>query len=120
MESKPLYTYLEKKTKNFSKIAKAEDRLPNFKELLTELPQKSLAYSSLLRDLEDHKNTISTNVLNYETSLDKLHQLPNSEITFLKTFLDRAQKKFYSQIQVDQNFLITGKEMLALHPCGMI
>lgn len=111
LKFKHLYTDLEKTTKNFSKIAKAGDRLARFKQLLTELPQKSLEYSCLLRDLEDHKNTIQTNILNSEKLINKLQQLPKNEITFLKTFLDRAQKKFYRQIQVDQNFLITGKEM---------
>ena len=110
-DCKPLYTYLENKINGFRQIAQSDDRLPIFKQLLTELPQKSLEYSSLLRDLEDHKNTIHTNILNCEKSINKLQQLPESEITFLQPFLDHAQNKFYCQIQVDQSFLITGKEM---------
>lgn len=110
-DCKPLYTYLENKTIAFSQTAQSDDRLPIFKQLLTQLPQKSFKYSSLLRDLEDHKNTIQTNIINYKKLINKLQALPENEITFLKKFIDHAQKKFYSQIKVDQNFLLSGKEM---------
>lgn len=110
-ESKPLYTYLENKTNSFSQTAQSDNRLPIFKHWLTELQQKSFECSILLRDLEVHKNTIKTNIINYKKSINKLQQLPNSEITFLQPFLDHAQNKFYLQIQADQNFLIPGKEV---------
>lgn len=110
-KSKPLYTYLEDRTNKFSETAQSDDRLPIFKQLLTKLPQKSLEYAKLLRDLEDHKNTIRTNILNYKKLINQLQQLPESDLAFLQPFLAHTQNKFYRQIQVDQSFLIPGKEM---------
>ena len=107
----PLYKYLEEQIKNFSQTAQSHDRLQNFKQLLSELPQKSLEYSKILRDLEDHKNTIKNNIFNYEKLTNKLQQLSNREITFLQAFLDYAQNKLSLQIKADQNFLIPGQKM---------
>lgn len=110
-KSRPLYTYLENRINDFRQIAQLDNRLPDFKQLLTELPQKSFEFSNLIRELEDHKNTIKTNIFNYEKQINKLQQLPDSEISFFQPFLNHAQEKFYYQIQADQNISIPGKEM---------
>ncbi len=110
-DCKLLYTYLENQINGFSQIAQSNDRLPKLKQLLTELPQKSLKYSSSLRDLEDHNNTIQTNIINYRKLINKLQQLPDSEITFLQPCLDHADNKFERQIQADRSFLLPGQKM---------
>ncbi|MGK7878156.1 MAG: hypothetical protein AB4426_34085 [Xenococcaceae cyanobacterium] len=110
-QAKQLYTTIEQHIRNFSQIVQSPNRLQQLKDLLTQLPQMSLQYSHYLRDLEDHKNTVKTNIQNYSTWMAKLEALPECELTFLQQFLDRARNKLQQQIEVDQSFLMPGKEL---------
>jgi len=108
-QAREIYSRIEQHIHNFTQIVQSPSRLQEFKRLLTELPEISLQYGQYLRDLEDHKNTIRTNLANYQIWLKKLETLPDCELRFLQEFSDLADKKFQQQIQVHQSFLTPGQ-----------
>jgi hypothetical protein len=99
------HTEIEQKINKFSQIAQSNNRLKQFKMLLIQLPQKSLQYSQLLRELSDHYNTIQVNEKNYRKFITKIETLPNSDSNFLQAFLDQVNDKFKPQIEADISFL---------------
>ncbi|MDJ0714681.1 MAG: hypothetical protein QNJ54_10745 [Prochloraceae cyanobacterium] len=110
-DAKPYYEKIEQNINKFSENVRASDRLEKFKELLRELPELSLKYGQLVREIEDHKNTIKTNLQNYQRSNTELKELPDSNITFSEDFLTLINNKFIPQIEADLSFLTPIKSL---------
>lgn len=104
------HTEIEQQINKFSEIAASNDRLQKFKELLIKLPQKSLEYSQLLRELSDHTNTIKANEINYLSEIEKVERLPNSDAKILRPFSKKINQ-FKQQIETDLSFLSPTKKI---------
>jgi hypothetical protein len=105
------YIEIEQNIHNFSHISQSPERLQNFKILLTQLPQKSLEYSQLIRELQDHKNTIKISEKNYNNLLNKLKNLPDSNLNFVLPFLLKINNKFQAQLEAELCFLTLASQL---------
>ena len=106
-----LYRELEQKVNEL--IQPPEETLEELKQWLKEIPQIAFPYAKYLRDIEDHRTAITTNIENYRSRLEKIKELslPKDNLAFLQTFLDRTCKQFQNQIQVDLNYLRPGQNL---------
>ncbi|MER3495173.1 MAG: hypothetical protein C4323_25155 [Mastigocladus sp. ERB_26_2] len=67
-----------------------QDDLNKLTEKLKEFPQRSVAYTRLLRNLEDYQNTIFINAENYHDRLQQIHgKIPQENVTFSRNFLSK-------------------------------
>jgi hypothetical protein len=112
-QAEELYSELEQYIEHFQEVGanSLEQRLEEFKYLLTKLPMKSITYSKYLRDLADHKTTIATNIKNYESSFKKLPKLPDDNLSFLEEFIELTHIKYQAQIQVYRQHLEPGAKL---------
>ncbi|NEP22757.1 hypothetical protein [Moorena sp. SIO3I6] len=106
-----LYRELEQKVEQL--VQPPEETLEELNQWLKEIPQRAFHYAKYLRDMEDHRTTITTNIENYRSRLENIKalSLPNDDLAFLQTFLDRTCKQFKTQIQVDLNYLRPGQNL---------
>ena len=114
-EARKLYSQLEEKVAEFSYLkSDREQRLEQLEGWLTELPQIGLTYARYLRDIELHRITIETNVVNYSSWLKKLSDCSVEEIDkldFIQEFIDGSCKIFQQQIKLNMSYLTAGKEL---------
>ena len=111
-EARVIYSYLEKKIAEFPNlIADSQIQLPSLKELLAQMPQKSLEYARCLQDLESHHTAIITNISNYKTCLEKITAIGGDSSTFWQDFLNRAEKQWQQQIQTYLKYLTPGQNL---------
>lgn len=88
--------------------------LTNLKTQLKALPQLSLTYTRLLRNLEEYQNTIAINAYNYAERLQQIRgMLPGEDISFLETFSERNGPFFQQQISADLGYFRHGSELLS-------
>ncbi|MGB7445029.1 MAG: hypothetical protein WA919_28500 [Coleofasciculaceae cyanobacterium] len=106
-----LYSELEQKVEQL--VQPPEETLEELKQWLKLIPQMAFHYAKSLRDIEDHKTAITTNIDNYTSKLENIKKLslPNDELAFLENFLDSTCKQFQNQIQVDLNYLTPGQNL---------
>ncbi|ALF52334.1 hypothetical protein ACX27_04880 [Nostoc piscinale CENA21] len=111
--------YLEVET-ILEKFPKLEDKQfrnhLNLKDLKTQLkilPQLSLNYTRLLRNLEEYHNTIIINTNNYNERLQQIRDLTNSDLTFLETFSQKNSPYFQQQITADLGYFHHGSALLS-------
>ena len=114
-EARKLYSQLEEKVAEFSHLkSDREQRLEQLEGWLTELPQIGLTYARYLRDIELHRITIETNVVNYSSWLKKLGDSSVEEIDnldFIQEFIDGSCQIFQQQIKLNMSYLTVGKEL---------
>ncbi|MEA5594762.1 hypothetical protein [Rivularia sp. UHCC 0363] len=110
-EARVIYSYLEKKIKDFSNLIADSQDLQPLKELLAEMPQKSLEYARSLQDLESHYTAISTNISNYKTCLEKITAIGGDTPKFWQDFLNRAEKQWQQQIETYLKYLTPGQNL---------
>ncbi|AOX00127.1 hypothetical protein BJP34_12315 [Moorena producens PAL-8-15-08-1] len=118
-----LYRELEQKVEQL--IQPPEETLEELNQWLKEIPQRAFHYAKYLRDMEDHRTAITTNIENYTSKLENIKalSLPKDDLGFLQTFLDSTCKQFQTQIQVDLNYLRAGQNLcdqMTATICGMI
>lgn len=88
--------------------------LTDLKNQLKALPQLSLTYTRLLRNLEEYQNTIAINAYNYSERLQQIRSLlPNEDISFLETFSQKSCTYFQQQINGDLGYFRHGSELLS-------
>ncbi|WP_071516588.1 hypothetical protein [Geitlerinema sp. PCC 9228] len=89
-------------------------RLNELKQKLLNLSPQAFQYAQKLRNLEDHKNTITINTQNYDTYLQKIKNcaFPSDDLNFLEEFLQEDCQRYQSQIQADINYLLPGQTLL--------
>lgn len=113
-QARDKYPKLEKIVGDFNEI-KNNDIASNLEKLqqwLIKLPDISFKYASDIRDLQTHKISIKTNIINYGLYLDtikKLHDEDNLE--FLSTFSQLAQNTYIQQIDIDLAYLTPANEV---------
>ncbi len=112
IQAKKLSGSLNQHRSNFSEISEAPNRRSHLISLHAKLQQVELDYTNYLHDLAEHEKTIAINKLNYKTYLEKLEKLPDSKLSFCQEFLRFIRNKFQQQIQVDRDYLATGRDRL--------
>ena len=114
-EARKLYSQLEEKVEEFSRLKSDRDeRLEQLEGCLTELPQIGLNYARYLRDIELHQTTIETNVANYSYWLKQLGDCSVQEmdnLDFIQKFVDRSCQIFQKQIKVNISYLTVGRQL---------
>ncbi len=112
-EARAIYSYLEKNIQEFNKLlSQPQTQLSDFKEILTEIPQKSFDYTRCLQDLQTHHTAIHTNITNYGVCLDKITAIgAGNSPKFWQDFLNNDCKKFQEQIQTDINYLSPAQDL---------
>ncbi|MBD2265518.1 hypothetical protein [Anabaena sp. FACHB-709] len=87
--------------------------LSNLKNQLKALPQISLTYTRLLRNLEEYQNTIAINTYNYNERLQQIKSIfANEDISFLEIFSQKNCAYFQQQINGDLGYFRHGSELL--------
>ncbi|MEA5581316.1 hypothetical protein VB620_08190 [Nodularia harveyana UHCC-0300] len=111
--ARTIYSYLEDKIKEFQTlISNSKTQISSLKQLLSEIPRKSFDYTRCLQDLQIHNTSIQTNIINYETCLNKITAINNqTSPQFWQDFLDKECQKWQKQIQTDINYLTPGQEL---------
>ncbi|OUL30786.1 hypothetical protein BV372_21105 [Nostoc sp. T09] len=88
--------------------------LTNLKTQLKALPQLSLTYTRLLRNLEEYQNTIAINTYNYTERLQQIRSLiPGEDISFIETFSQKNAPFFQQQISANLGYFRHGAELLS-------
>jgi len=109
--ARELYSQLEQKVEQL--VQPPEETLEELEEWLKLTPQMVFQYAKYLRDMGDHRTTITTNIQNYTSRLEKIQalSLPNDNLTWLQNFLDHTCKQWQNQIQIDLNYLTPGQNL---------
>lgn len=82
-------------------------------EKLKELPQESLRYTRLLRNLKDYQNTIDINRNNYQEKLRQISAATQDDnLSILATFYHQDSHRFYQQINADIGYFEQGSNLL--------
>lgn len=82
-------------------------------EKLKELPQESLRYTRLLRNLKDYQNTIDINRNNYQEKLRQISAATQDDnLSILETFYEQNCERFYKQINADIGYFEQGLTLL--------
>jgi len=114
-EAKKLYSQLEEKVEEFSRLkSDRKERLEQLEGRLTELPQIGLTYARYLRDIELHQIAIETNAKNYSYWLKELGDSSIKDIDnldFIQEFVDKTCQIFQQQIKLNMSYLTAGKEL---------
>lgn len=82
------------------------------RKMLDELWDMNSEYARYLRDMRDAQTTLDVNENNYIYELEKLQNLPESNLTFLGNFLGYVRDKLKKQIQTDLRYLEPGQRQL--------
>lgn len=110
-EARVIYSYLEKKIKDFPNLIADSQDLQPLKELLADMPLKSLDYARCLQDLESHHTDIITNISNYKNCLTKITQIGGDSPKSWQDFLNRAEQQWQQQIQTYLKSLTPGQNL---------
>jgi hypothetical protein len=108
-----LYMRLEEQIGKLDLTTDPPQRLKLMENLLAEMPREEMLYARHIRNLNDHRTTIETNISNYETSLAEIRTLtlPDDNFSFFDEFLNLARNIFLFQIRTDMNFLEPGQHL---------
>ena len=110
------YTEIEKVIDNLPKNSDREtlnqEDLKKLKNDLKSLPELSVKYTRLLRNLEDYQNTISINSDNYSSKLRKIISITGDDLSFFRTFLEESSPFFQKQITSDLGYFRHGSTLL--------
>ncbi|MDY6803141.1 MAG: hypothetical protein SXA11_04955 [Cyanobacteriota bacterium] len=116
------YAQIEKNLDDLQKQLDTRDAstneryLKDFQTQLKNLARDSLAYTRLLRKMEDFGNTIEINLFNYKETIeqicDKL-ETDKEELSFLKYFGEETAPHFYRQIQADLGYFEHGTDLIS-------
>ena len=98
--------------------------LAQSKSWLQTTPRTAFDYARRMRDIEDHRTTLTTNTTNYRTRLEVLqrHSPPGDDLTFLTQVLDDLHRQ-EQQIAVWQRYLASSQplfQQLIDTICGLV
>jgi hypothetical protein len=90
-----------------------QEDLNQCKKHLKDIPQKYLAYSRLIRDLDHYRLTIDINAQNYRREIRDIQSLnPNEDLSFFSHFFEEDCRLFSEQIQSDLGYFQHGAALL--------
>ena len=113
-QTRELYAEMEQEVQLFKELPnQPEERLEQLKHKLSQIPPQMFKYAISLRDIEDHKTAIATNIKNYEYWLGKIREssLEDDDLEFLENFLSQTCQRCQDQIQVDLSYLTPGQQL---------
>lgn len=88
------------------------EKLTVLQDFLLKINPQAFSYASHIRDIEDQRTTIITNLKNYTTKLEELTKLAGKqELSFLQAFSYECRSKFLGQIHTDLNYLKPGQAL---------
>jgi len=103
---------LKRQAKFLPQTASATE-LENLKRQAKSLPQTALKYTKKLHALEDWQNTIKINADNYNQKIEHIKsRLPNTDLSFLETFVQKNSVSFQEQIKADLRYVNHGSGLL--------
>ncbi|GAB4304162.1 MAG: hypothetical protein Fur0025_45770 [Oscillatoriaceae cyanobacterium] len=112
-ECRQTYHQLETMMQALQKLP--EDRatkLTVLKQYLLEINPQAFTYAHHIRDIEDQRTTIITNLKNYNTKLNSLANIAGEqELSFFQSFSYECRSKFLGQIHTDLNYLKPGNAL---------
>jgi hypothetical protein len=80
------------------------ENLNECKNLLKNLSELGLKYTKLLRNLEEHQNTITIHKYNYSERLQEIRETTKENLEFLESFLKETTSYFQRQIEADLGY----------------
>ena len=92
-DAKGIYSCLDENIRDFPNLIANSQNLQPLKELLEEMPKKSLDYARCLQDLESHHTAITININNYKTCLEEITAIGGDTPKFWQEFLNSAKKQ---------------------------
>lgn len=93
-----------------------ESYLKDFQTELKNLAKDSLAYTRLLRKMEDFGKTIEINLFNYKETIEQIGdklETDKEELSFLKYFGEEIAPHFHRQIQADLGYFEHGTDLIS-------
>ncbi|MBE9215822.1 hypothetical protein IQ247_24700 [Plectonema cf. radiosum LEGE 06105] len=111
------YDEIENTIKEIKLITKSDQLttkiLNQLTDKLKDLPQKSLEYTFLLRNLKDYQNTIDINRNNYHEKLRQISAATQDDnLSILETFYKQDCERFDKQINADIGYFEQGSTLL--------
>ncbi len=111
------YNEIEKTIEEIKSITASDEItikiLNQLTDKLKDLPQKSLTYNHLLRNLKDYQNTIDINRNNYQEKLRQISGITqDGNLSILQTFYHQDSNRFYQQINADLGYFQQGSSLL--------
>jgi hypothetical protein len=112
-DCRQLYTELETLMEGLQTLPEdTAEKLTALQDSLLKINPQALTYSKHLRDIEDQRTTLVTNLKNYTTNLEELTKVAGEqELSFLEAFSYHSRSKFLRQIQTDLNYLNPGQAL---------
>lgn len=87
--------------------------LQELQKKLKSFPQLAFKYARLLRDLEEHANTIAIHIVNYNQILKNIQAiLTNEDLSFIAYFTENQAANFQRQIEADLRYFNNGSQLL--------
>ncbi len=88
------------------------EKLTVLQDALLKINPQAFSYASHIRDIEDQRTTIITNLKNYTTKLEELTNIAGEqELSFLQAFSYECRSKLLGQIHTDLNYLRPGNAL---------
>lgn len=88
------------------------EKLTVLQEFLLKITPKAFTYAGYLRDIEDQRTTLITNLNNYTKKMKKLTSLKGEqELDFLESFRYHSRVKLLRQIHTNLNYLRPGNAL---------
>lgn len=80
---------------------------------LVELNKMSVIYANMLRDIEDHQNTIVNNTRNYSDKVREIKSIfPSESLGFLSFFGERTCRSFKDQVTAELGYFQHGIDLV--------
>ncbi len=112
-DCRQLYTELEILMKALQTLPEdMAEKLTALQDSLLKINPQALTYARHIRDIEDQRTTIITNLNNYTTKLEELTNITGKQdLSFLHDFSYECRSKFLGQIHTDLNYLRPGNAL---------
>ncbi|MCT7984030.1 hypothetical protein NG796_12050 [Laspinema sp. A4] len=112
-DCRQLYTELETLMKALKTLPDdTAEKLTVLQEALLKINPQAFSYASHIRDIEDQRTTIITNLKNYTTTLEELTNIDGEqELSFLQAFSYECRSKLLGQIHTNLNYLKPGQAL---------
>ncbi|MFP5269024.1 hypothetical protein [Coleofasciculus sp.] len=114
-QARLFYRKLEVKAKAFRQLpSEPTPKLKQLKEWLTEIPTLAFEYANYLRDIDIHRTTIQTNLINYKFWLKQLQDISiqnRDNLDFLEQLIKDTQDNFIPQINADLSYLMPSQQL---------
>lgn len=112
-DCRKLYTELQNLMEALQTLPEdTAEKLTVLQDFLLTINPQAFTYASHIRDIEDQRTTIITNLKNYTTKLEELTNLDGKqELSFLQAFSSECRSKFLGQIHTDLNYLKPGQAL---------